>query len=162
LEQHDREPTALLNQASYLFLREISEPEENSLRLVVEEAIADRTEVVSTPNRASSFAEISRGASPIRSIEGCGIFELVWARYVAYLVTDEVLGSGGQYEDEVYTGNLFRIYTKSHFLRYLSSETGPHFKPIVHYKLVCENHLVDVASTSPPDVRLFRTKKVIH
>jgi hypothetical protein len=46
--QEDAGLLSLLNQAKYLFLRHISEPEENSLRLVVEEAIADRTETVST------------------------------------------------------------------------------------------------------------------
>jgi hypothetical protein len=51
---------SLLNQAKYLYLRHISEPEDNSLRLVVEEAIADRTETVSTPDPASPFAEIRK------------------------------------------------------------------------------------------------------
>src|SRR5712664_2184910 len=83
----EEEIISLLNQAKYLFLRQISEPGENSLRLVVEEAIADRTETVSTPDPTSPFAEIRKGASPIKSVEGCRAFELRWSRYVAYLVT---------------------------------------------------------------------------
>ena len=39
MAQEDAGPLSLLNQAKYFFLRHISEPEENSLRLVVEEAI---------------------------------------------------------------------------------------------------------------------------
>ncbi len=149
------EAISLLNQGKSLFLRHISEPEENSLRLVVEEAIADRTESVSTPDPASPFAEILKGASPIKSVEGCRAFELQWSRYVAYLVTEEGVGSGGSDEDEVYTGKLFRVYTQSHFLDHLSRDTGGHIEPILHYKLICQNHLIDVASYSQPEVRVL-------
>lgn len=148
---------SLLNQAKYLFLRHISEPDDNSLRLVVEEAIADRTETASTPDPASPFAEIRKGASPIKAVEGCRTFELQWSRYVAYLVTEEGTGSGGSDEDELYTGKLFRVYTKSHFLDHLARDTGGHFEPILHYKLICQNHLIDVASYSPPEVRLLES-----
>lgn len=145
---------SLLNQAKYLSLRQISEPEENSLRVVVEEAIADHTETLSAPDPASPLAEILKGASPIKSVEGCKTFELQWIRYVAYLVTEEGVGSGGSEEDEVFTGNLLRVYTKSHFLDHLHRDTGGHFEPLLHYKLICENHLIDVASYGPPEVRL--------
>jgi hypothetical protein len=151
----EEEVISLLNQAKYLSLRHISEPEENSLRLVVEEEIADRTETVTTPDPASPFAELRKGASPIKSVEGCRTFELQWSRYVAYLVTEEIVGSGGSDKDEVYTGNLFRVYTKSHFLDHLARDTGGHFEPILHYKVICQNHLIDVASYSPPEVRLL-------
>jgi hypothetical protein len=153
----EEEIISLLNQAKYLYLRQISEPEENSLRLVVEEAIADRTETVSTPDPTSPFAQILKGASPIKSVEGCRVFELRWSRYIAYLVTEEGVGSGGSDQDEVYSGNLLRVYTKSHFLDHLSRDTGGHFEPILHYKLICENHLIDVASYSPPEVRLLES-----
>ncbi|MBZ5567648.1 MAG: hypothetical protein LAN64_07330 [Acidobacteriia bacterium] len=151
------EIVSLLNEAKYLFLRDISEPEENSLRLVVEEAIADHTQTISTTDSASPFAEIMKGASPVKAVEGCRRFELQWSRYVAYLVTEESVGSGGNYEDEVYTGKLFREYTKSHFLDLLARDTGGHFEPILQYKLICQNHLIDVAAYGPPEVRLLES-----
>jgi hypothetical protein len=73
MKQEEEEAVSLLNQAKYLFLRHISEPEENSLRLVVEEAIAEHTQKVSTPDPASPFAEILKGASPIKAVEGAGL-----------------------------------------------------------------------------------------
>lgn len=149
------EVISLLNQAKYLYLRQIEEPEENSLRLVVEEAIVDRSEMASAPDPSSRFAEIRKGAWPIKSTDKCAAFELQWGRYVAYLVTEEVVGEQGSDEDEVYTGNLFRLYTKSHFLDHLSRDTGGHIEPILHYKLICQNHLIDVASYSPPEARLL-------
>ncbi len=148
------EIVSLLNEAKYLFSRDICEPEENSLRLVIEEAIVDHTQTISTLDPTSPFAEIRKGASPIKVVEGCRRFELQWSRYVAYLVTEEVVGSGGSYGDEVYTGKLFREYTKSHFLDLLARDTGVHFEPILHYKLICQNHLIDVAAYGPPKVRL--------
>jgi hypothetical protein len=68
------------------------------------------------------------------------------------------VGSGGNYEDEVYTGKLFREYTKSHFLDLLARDTGGHFEPILHYKLICQNPLIDVASYNPPEVRLLKNE----
>jgi hypothetical protein len=148
---------SLLDQAKYLYLRQISEPEENSLRLVVEEAIADRSATAPVPDQSTPFADILKDASPIRSTDKCKTFELRWTRYIAYLVTEEVAGSGGSYEEEIYAGNLFRVYTKSHFLDHLSRDTGGHPEPILHYKLICQNHLIDIASYNPPEVRLLST-----
>jgi hypothetical protein len=79
------EVVLLLNQARYLSLRHISEPEQNSLRLVVQEAIADRTETASSPDPASPFAEILKGATlPVKSTEGCRTFVLEWSRRVGH------------------------------------------------------------------------------
>lgn len=155
LTPQEDELISLLNQAKYLYLRQISEFEDNSLRIIVGEAMADRSETGPARDPTSLFAEILKDASPIRSTDKCKTFELQWSRYVAYLVTEEIVGSGGDHEEEIYTGNLFRVYTKSHFLDHLSRNTGGHIEPIVHYKLVCLSHLIDVASYSPPEIRLL-------
>jgi hypothetical protein len=144
-----------LNSVKYLFLRELSEPRDNSLRLIVEEAVDNRSAPPSTRSDIPGLAEILKESWPIESVEGCKTFELSWARYAAYLVTEELLGSGGSYDDEVYTGRLLRVYTKSHFLDYLSRDTGGHTEPIQHYKLICLNHLIDIGSYAPPDIRLM-------
>ena len=70
----------------------------------------------------------------------------------AYLVTEECVGSCGSYDDETFSGKLFRVYTKSHFLEHLGRDTGAHTEPVVHYKLTCLNHLIDVAAYAPPEV----------
>jgi hypothetical protein len=70
-------------------------------------------------------------------------------RYAAYLVTEELIGSGGSYGDEVYTGRLLRMYTELHFLDYLSRHTGSHTEPVQHYKLICLNHLIDCGFIYP-------------
>jgi hypothetical protein len=145
-----------LNSVKYLYLRELSEPRDNSLRIVVEEAVPGRG-ASSGPIQPSlpELAEIMKDGRLIESTAGCRMFELSWRRYVAYLVTEECVGSCGNYEDETFTGKLFRVYTDSHFLKHLAQDTGGHVEPIQHYKLTCLNHLIDVAAYGPPEIRLI-------
>lgn len=142
-----------LNSVKYLFLRHLSEPRDNSLRLIVEEAIVNRSAPAYVPGGNPELDEILSRTSPIESVEGCKTFELTWRRYAAYLVTEELIGSNGNYDDETYSGKLLRVYTKSHFLDHLARDTGGHLELVQHYKLICLNHLIDVGSYEPPDIR---------
>jgi hypothetical protein len=142
-----------LDSAKYLYLREITEPRGNSLRVVVQEAVVNPSGLVRPQPERPELAELLRGASPIESTDTCRTFELTWNRYVAYLVTEECAGSCGQYDDEVFAGKLFRVYTKSHFLEHLARDTGGHTETILHYKLTCLNHLIDVAAYGPPELK---------
>jgi hypothetical protein len=147
-----------LNSVQYLYLRDLSEPRDNSLKLVVEEAIVNRGgtgrfELSELPE----LAAIRKDASPIESVEGCRAFELYWRRYAAYLVTEELVGSNAEkgYGDERYTGRLLRVYSQSHFLDHVARDTGGHIEPLQHYKLICLNHLIDVAAYAPPEIQVF-------
>jgi hypothetical protein len=142
-----------LDSAKYLYLRELSEPQDNSLRLVVQAAVVSPSGLVRSHPELPELEEILKGASPIESTEDCRGFELTWKHYVAYLVTEECVGSCGSYDDEMFTGKLFRVYTKSHFLEHLVRDTGGHTEAILHYKLTCLNHLIDVAAYTSPEVR---------
>jgi hypothetical protein len=142
-----------LNSAKYLYLRELSEPRDNSLRLVVQEAVVNPDGLVHPHPELPELEKIFRSASPIEYTDACRTFEITWKHYVAYLVTEECAGSCGRDDDEIYTGKLFRVYTKSHFLEHLSRDTGGHTEPILHFKLTCLNHLVDVAAYVPPEVK---------
>jgi hypothetical protein len=144
-----------LNSVKYLFLHELTEPRDNSLRLVVQEAKENPGAPVALPGDVPELAQILKGCAVIEPMEGCKSFELLWMQYVAYLVTEECAGSCGNYADEVFEGKLFRVYTKSHFLDHLVRDTGGHVKPVQHFKLTCLNHLIDVASYAPPRIRLI-------
>lgn len=113
--------------------------------------------------------ELARtNSSAIESADGCRTFELHWRCYVAYLATDECAGSCGNYDDEIYTGTLLRHYSKSHFLDYPALNTGghTHTRPLQHYKLICLNHLINVASEHSPEIQIIRgeaqTGDLIH
>ena len=150
--------SSILDRAEYLYLRDISEPSDNSLRLVVEEARVNHSKAGNGLALPDQFSEIVRDALPIEATEGCRTLELRWDHYVAYLVTEEVVGSAGDHSDEVYIGNLLRVYSKSNFLDYLGRNTGGHVEPLMNYKLICLNYLIDVASYGPPEIRLLDAK----
>jgi len=154
-----QEVAARINQAEYLYLRSIQEPSDNQLEVFIEEAVANE-EKRGQPFAGSGrpeLAEIARDAAPIESTPSCPTFRLYWKHYAAYLVTEEMVGSCGNYDDELYEGRLFRLYTKSHFLDHLSRDTGAHSNPLLHYKVTCLNHLVDVAAENPPDIEIVST-----
>jgi len=147
-----------LNAVQHLYLREMSEPRDNSLRIVVEEAITNhsgfvRPELLERPE----LTLLREGASPLESVTGSKLFELHWKRYAAYLVTEELVGSNAKngYDDERYSGRLLRAYSQSHFLAHVARDTGGHIEPLQHFKLVCLNHLIDIAAYAPPEVRLL-------
>ena len=143
-----------LNSVRYFYLRELPEPRDNSLRLLVDEAICGSEPTDATDRLAKpALGNLVTNVHPIRTTETCRIFELIWSSYVAYLVTEECVGSCGKYDDETFEGKLFRVYQKSHFLEHLARDTGAHFKRVLHYKLVCLNHLIDVAAYDPPKIR---------
>ncbi|MGH9741857.1 MAG: hypothetical protein ACRD51_05840 [Candidatus Acidiferrum sp.] len=145
-----------LDSAKYLYLRELSEPRDNSLRLVIQEAVANPSGIVrSSLPELPELEALRNDFLPIESTSACSTYELTWIRYVAYLVTEECVGSCGQYGDEIFIGRLFRVYTKSHFLEHLVRDTGGHTEEILHYKLTCLNHLIDVAAYVPPEVKQF-------
>jgi len=144
-----------LNSAKYLYLRELQEPRDNSLRLIVQEAVVNPRGIIRPHPELPELEALSEGASPIESIDGCRSFELTWKSYVAYLVTEECVGSCGKHDDEIFSGTLFRVYTKSHFLEHLVRDTGGHTGDVLHYKLTCLNHLVDVAAYAPPEIRML-------
>lgn len=143
-------PLDMLSSVKYLYLRELSEPRDNSVLISVDEATDNRSAlVVDSPSGALVTEYV-----PIETTGVCKSFELFWNQYVPYLVTEELTGSCGNYKDEIYTGKLLRQYTQSHFLAHLEKDTGAHPKPVQHYKLICLNHLIDVAAYVPPEIRL--------
>jgi len=155
-----------LDAVRYLYLREVSEPRDNSLRLVVEEAVVNPSGVARvTPELLSTeLASVFKDASPIARVEGCRLFEIYWKRYAAYLVTEELVGSNAAngYDDESYTGRILRVYSQSHFLNHLARDTGGHIDPFQHYKLICLNHLIDVAAYAPSEVCLLAPQPTVQ
>jgi hypothetical protein len=164
----DDEKLSLLKDTKHLYLREICEPRDNSLRLVVQEAVLNyakagsQLEAEGFPSRVLQETGILGNAHPIESTDTCRTLELCWKHYVAYLVTEECVGGCGEYTDEAYTGKLLRRYSKSHFLEHLARDTGGHMRPLQHYKLICLNHLIDVASEEPPEIQVISDESQVH
>jgi hypothetical protein len=97
-----------LNSAKYLYLRELSEPRDNSLRMVVQEAVVHRDGVTRAPlSDLPELTALLKDASPIESAGACRSFELTWNRYVAYLVAEECVGSCGAPPARLLAGDYF-------------------------------------------------------
>lgn len=130
----DQQIAERINRASFLDLISIHIRGISQLELTVREAIVNehkRGQPFAGSDRPE-LAEITRDAAPIESVEGCLSYRLYWKRFVAYLVTEECVGSCGNYDDEFYEGRVFRLYSKSHLLDHLSRDTGAHFNPLIH------------------------------
>ncbi len=151
--------SARINSAKHLFLRSLTESGINQLHLVIEEAVVNeakrgKMEPSALPESLSFLRESS---APIESTDGCLAFRLYWKRYAAYLVTEECVGSCGDYADEVFEGDRLRRYSRSHFLDHLARDTGAHSRPLIHFKIICENHLVDVAAEDLPEIEIVQS-----
>jgi hypothetical protein len=98
-----------INSCSYLYLREISEPRVNCLRLLIEEATA------SDDTKSPKFGVTKlTGLRSIQSTSRCRMFEVLFNDYITFSVTK---ASNTLVNPEaIYEGALLRIYSKSHFM----------------------------------------------
>lgn len=138
-----------INFCKYLYLKEISEPEDNSLRVVIEEAIAgDKSGVVS---------DAGLSGNEIIVTDESRVFEIYFDSYIGYSVVDESLALPD--DSEVFDGRIFCVYEKSNYLDYLkkaSFASEDHPGPFVHYGFNCLNHIIDIASTDEPEIKKLK------
>jgi hypothetical protein len=143
---------AELDTCASLYLREIVEPAQNTLRLLVEEAMMTPEEVTVK----FGGTEIAN-CHLVKSTANSRLFEIIWDNYVAYSVANESYSTFNESED--FSGRLVRLYAKSHFLEYISRATLANKEypgPLQHVQLVCECHIVDVVSTRFPQLTQIR------
>jgi hypothetical protein len=144
---------ALVDTCDYLFLSGIEELDYNGLRVVI---IEGRPAGPAPPLRVGD-AQIS-GGTRIAVTGESRAFEIVWQQYVAYSVLNESFAAPDG-EGEQYDGKRFRVYSKSRFIEYVSrasfaSDEYP--GPTVHYRVACEDHVIDVIATRPPAIGRLR------
>jgi hypothetical protein len=141
-----------INQHAYLFLAEIGEPEDNMLKLVIEEGRAS-----DIPEDIRIGDVVLSEARPVVVDETCKIYEVLFGTYVAYSIRNESYTSGD--EGEEFTGRLYRFYSKSYFLDYVrlaTFATDEFPGKLSHYEFVCANHIVDIVSDSEPAIRMIK------
>jgi hypothetical protein len=143
---------AELDTCASLYLREIGEPAQNSLRLIIEEAFVTPEEVT------VKFAETEiANCHLVKPTPNSRLFEIVWDNYVAYSVANESYSTRN--ESEEFCGRFARLYAKSYFLDYVSRATLATVEypgPMNHIQVVCECHIIDVVSTKFPRVGQLR------
>jgi hypothetical protein len=147
-------PIESIRACQYLYLHAISEPEENTLRVVLLEA-----KVGNPPSQQRLAAEknlklraMLEKTNEIIHGEECQIFELNWPSYIGYSVENESY-SLPEPKESVGEGRLMVEYTESVYLNYLSKTTfaSPDYPGrFKHWSLYCLNHTINVASVNAP------------
>ena len=97
---------------------------------------------------------ILKGARAIEHLPGCRIFDIRWSSYIAYSVVNESYASG-EPETSDGSGKLFKEYMRSEYLNYMRKASwacDDHPGPYKHWAAYCLNHVVDVASSSEPEI----------
>lgn len=139
-----------LNSCSHVYLVTYEEaPGSLDLRLVVHEARAEsKLSRVDTGN--SELDQILGQGYAIRTDAMCREFTITFENYVGFSIKNESYANPEPNED--YSKRL-RSHTRSRFLDFIATSTFAQQileKPILHFAVVCENHVVDVACTEPP------------
>ena len=150
---------AEINACHCLFLQGLDEPRSNELKLVLREGRLSKIPV------AIEVAGQSLGEGySVEIDEMCSTFELTWESYVCYQVTNESFARGESAGDED-AGEKIRRYEESNFLEHVVSSTNAsHEYPgkLVHFEIVCADHVIDVISTSPPSCRRTSPKLQVN
>lgn len=147
-----------LNSCDYLFLREIFEPAENQLRVIVEEASAGPP-----VDRSDVSGSIYAGCRIVGSNNSSRLFEITWPAYILYAVRNE---SYAAFDETAVreSGPVAVVCSKSQFLEHVKASTfacDDFPGPFWHVALFCQNHVVDVASTEHPTVKQLRPMQLV-
>ncbi len=141
-------PSSTIDSCDYLYVREIRELDPQALYLLLEEGRA----AAESETRTIGNIQMS-DVHPIRPTGR--LFELFWKHYIAYCVRNESY-CGATNNEEIAAGEKFRIYSKSHFLHFISRTTfasAEYPGPFQHYCILSENHVVDIVAVDGPQIR---------
>lgn len=136
-----------------LFLTEIGEPAEKSLRIVVAEGVLGQTSPIKFD--ATDLGE----GRPIEVTNESRHFELNWDYYVAYAVRNESFWKAEPQEPQMVNQLCRRV--DSAFLEFVSTTTfadSNYPGPLQHWALSTLTHCVDVVSVQPPRIQQLKTK----
>lgn len=131
-----------------IFFLGLNEPNCNSLSLFFSRSkVSDIAEplIIGDKNLGDSYSVDVDDQTPV--------FQIDFESYIGYSVLYESFTSWDDYQ--VFSGNAFRIYTKSRYLDFISVGTfasDDHPGPYKHYGIVCFDHIIDIVSCNNPIV----------
>lgn len=135
-----------------LFLERLEEPCDNAITMHVVEA-----SVGSEPSQIDlELTGIDLGMGYlIDPSNPRARFEVNWETCIAYAVRTESYVAPDEYEVFEKAGPL-RLYSRSHFLDFIATGTFATAEwpgPFRHYGIICQRHIIDVASERAPAIR---------
>lgn len=135
-----------INSHNGIYLGNISEPEDNSLRLIVEEG----EEGVEKP-MDPMMREILGLPMTDEELQ-TSIYEIIFNSYVGYAVLDRRYVKATESTQD----KLFNIYQRSHYLDYIDNHSHggeTHKDKLVHYSFHCLSHIIDVVASEAPIIK---------
>lgn len=136
-----------------LYVTDIGEPSDNSLRIVVTEGLPGELEPL-------NIAGVDFGEGRAIQIKNeSRHFELIWNNYVAYVVRNESYWKAEPLEPPM-VDQLERRFNSA-FLEFVSKTTfadDDYPGPLQHWALTALNHCIDVVSAEPPRVHKLAAK----
>ncbi len=140
---------AKLDACSHIFLTKLETGRRLDLRIHVVEA-REQEELIQIETGHEQLDAVLGKGHPIITRPGYSAFTILFKNYICFSVRDETYSIPE--DDEDYSRRL-RTYQKSAFLDFISKGTwasADHPGPFVHYAMVCDNHVIDVACESVP------------
>lgn len=140
-----------LTNLDYVEFYGLTEPDTNSLRMYFA-----RCKASDKPKNLFIGDKIIKDTKQITVDMDLPILQLEFKSYIAYSITNESFTSWD--DNEMFEGKAFRIYSKSKYLDFIKNHTFAHevskdtYPPLTHYGIVCLNHIIDIASTSIPEI----------
>ena len=131
-----------INACKNLYVVDISEPEDNALRVVLEEG--------STAEDVAADGPVTH-VREIKHREGDRTFTLLWDSYIAYSVRNESFATLDR--EEQCEGSTFVVYSKSRYLDFVAKATiasQDYPGPFKHWGVFGLNHILDIVSTDEP------------
>jgi hypothetical protein len=147
------ENTTALDSCSYIFLVSHEEaPDTLDLRIVVHEARAEK-KLSQIDSGDAELDQVLGGSYAVKSDPSFKEFTIIFENYVGFSIRNESYVNPEPEED--YSKKL-RSYPRSTFLDFIASSTFAQQvvnEPILHFAVVCADHVVDVACAAPPIIK---------
>lgn len=151
-EDNTTEIISELNKCQYLDVLEVGATNVWEFRILIAEALVSKDKTFE--DRDEDLAEILKDTRLIEVTKESRVYDVRFNDYIGYSVLDE---SYTQWDhSEVFEGNLIRVYSKSRFLEYIEKGTfasNSYPGPFKHYEFLGLNHIISVASMSPPQIK---------
>lgn len=135
-----------INTHKYLYLDKLIELNDLELELWISEAGVSQDK--------NNIPENTTYYGSIETDEFCKRYKITFKSYIAYSVMNESFVN--DVEDEKFVGKLFREYSKSSFLDYVTTSATIGYAEEIfesknkHFEIICLNHIIDIASCKKP------------
>jgi hypothetical protein len=149
----NRSEVRSINAAKLYYATKIHTFAFNQLEIEIEESYVNEAKRGQIPSGVPpELIPVYAGGASIEANPLGKAFRLTFKLCAAYSVTEELVGSCGDYAEEKYEGVVLRVYSKSNFLEHLGRDTGGHTADLKHIKLVTLNHLIDIGFYDWPEI----------